>query len=89
MWSGPHLGIAADSVIWEQTWAEHPFYGWERCKALQLTQCQEPHTPFQHPKVTTSLIPPSLARDPQGSLIWDMWVAWHCSTSTSGMGGAS
>lgn len=30
MWSGPHLGIAADSTIWEQTWDEHPFYGWER-----------------------------------------------------------
>ena len=30
MWSGPHLGIAADSTIWEETWDEHPFYGWER-----------------------------------------------------------
>ena len=31
LWTGPHLGIEPDAHIWEDTWAEHPFKGWERC----------------------------------------------------------
>ena len=30
LWTGPHLGVTADSTIWETTWTSHPFYPWER-----------------------------------------------------------
>jgi hypothetical protein len=29
LWTGPHLGVTSDKTIWDQTWAAHPFKGWE------------------------------------------------------------
>ena len=52
LFTGPNLGVASDANIWENSWADHPFFGWERWLAdLGYEGCTGLIYKFKHPPI--------------------------------------